>query len=711
MYQSIRQSDRTSSVIGTAGSEDSPPPYSATEETPGFESTHSNDVADQRKRSAFDKHQTSLMRTKYSGPSKDSALVANDVMKNILKHSVEQAFEELIDSGTVQELMGRAISKETTFESTSVGNYGPDAVDIKPQRFTKTARSEVEPEEQDAPRTRRPSRSQVCHRVSSYGLAFGSFWSRTSTVQLDTQSDRSNGSFQTTTSFMFYPASWLGKFGMQGGVEVKVVDGWKFKFEPVRAVPESSAIFDLCRSGEVRAVQLLIEKGHASVFDMSPKGWTPLHFAAAEGHVELCASLIELGANRAALAYEGPSLNALSPVALFATLARNLSAAKKIEMLRLFVEHLDISEPNGDGWTVHAELKRTYNSENVPVSQNSITWLLRTTADEPFVSFGPYTIWTAVQHAVRAFVVHEQHDQILSRLLCSSGHALASVGSSHAAAFAHWFALRSSERELLPMVLDGGRFCQIRGFDWVDDDIQPSQFLKALPVIYAAWAVALPNGIDKVEELISLELDICMEQLGWTRDTFVELISKASRGLDPSGKRKDLDERSCSACGDLYGQDGYGLVQPARIRFTECFKTNHRWACDCNTYLHETEHADVVEKRYDSQDADDAESDVDEVFFDSKSDLDVGDYDIVEACDTRPDPFLDAALMLYRAQGRNWIGSYSTKEQLCATCFLRREEYIGENGIGTERNWPPMPLQFETFRAPVKDCTVEVDSN
>lgn len=36
-----------------------------------------------------------------------------------------------------------------------------------------------------------------------------------------------------------------------------------------------------------------------------------IQFAAASGHVDLCAALIEAGAEKTALAYEGPTENAL----------------------------------------------------------------------------------------------------------------------------------------------------------------------------------------------------------------------------------------------------------------------------------------------------------------------------------------------------------------------------------------------------------------
>jgi len=377
-------------------------------------------------------------------------------------------------------------------------------------------------------------------------------------------------------------------------------------------------------------------------------------------------------------------------------------------MLRLFSDCLDISEPNGDGWTVHAALKRSYNTENVPVSQNSITWLLRTTSVEKFVVCGPRTIWSGVQHAVRSFLVHERSNQVLHRLLGLSDDSNAEISASHATAFAHWLALRGSERELLPMMLKVGGFCQVQGFDWFEDDIRPSQFIRALPAIYAAWAVAFPNSIDKVEELIRLELEMCLEKLGWTRESFLDILSSnTSRDHNVSESEDGTGPRTCSNCQDCYGQEGYGLVQPARIKFSECVRTHHRLNCNCSNILHDCGPIDLHPVTYESQHEDD--SDVDEEFFDAEADLDIIKFPHFVERDS--DPFLDAATMLYRAQGKTWVGHYDTKEQLCATCFLLREKYIGEDGLGTERDFPPMPQSFEMYRADVRDCTIEVASN
>lgn len=372
-------------------------------------------------------------------------------------------------------------------------------------------------------------------------------------------------------------------------------------------------------------------------------------------------------------------------------------------MLRLFSDCLEFSDPSGDGWTVHAELKRTYNKEKVPVSKNSITWLLRTTATEKFVAFGPNTVWNALQHAVRSFLVHEQNNQILHRLLNLSEGIKDTVKASHTTAIAHWLALRGSQRELLPMVLDAGRFLHLGRFDWVEDDITPSQFVKALPVIYATWSLALPNSIEKVEELIGLELEQCMTTLGWTQQFFVESISR--KASNTKGETQG-EPQICSACGDDYTSLGFGLVAPGRIAFIECIKTNHKLKCACSDFLRKSGTIETPLYRSNSQHEDD--SDIEEEFFDTEEDITkCCDEYMSELTQKKSDPFLDAATMLYRAQGRIWLSRYEPGDFYCATCFLLREGYIGEDGLGTEREFSPMPNSFEMFRSDNYSSTIE----
>ncbi|KAH6838486.1 hypothetical protein B0I37DRAFT_239616 [Chaetomium sp. MPI-CAGE-AT-0009] len=147
------------------------------------------------------------------------------------------------------------------------------------------------------------------------GVVLGSIWVRTSTLKVEDSSDSTGRKLEIITSFIFYPASWLSSFGLGYGTEACLnysqERGWKFGFVPIRAVPEDSLIFDLCRQGATQAVKLMLARGDASVKDTSPKGWSPLHYAAVGGHVDLCAALLEAGADNNALAYEGPTENAL----------------------------------------------------------------------------------------------------------------------------------------------------------------------------------------------------------------------------------------------------------------------------------------------------------------------------------------------------------------------------------------------------------------
>jgi len=71
------------------------------------------------------------------------------------------------------------------------------------------------------------------------------------------------------------------------------------------------------------------------------------------------------------------------------------------------------------------------------------------------------------------------------------------------------------------------------------------------------------------------------------------------------------------------------------------------------------------------------------------------------------DPFLDAATLLYRAQGRVWLSSYEPDDLLCASCFLFSEEYIGEDGLGTEGDFSPMPESFVMYRSENYSSTVD----
>lgn len=125
-------------------------------------------------------------------------------------------------------------------------------------------------------------RFRVRHRALKFNTAFGCVWIRTTIITVPDGTCGTQERLQCITSFSFYPSRWIQLIGIVKGLEVIMAStarSWVFncKLTVTHAVPEDSLVFDLCRSGQTRAVEILFSKGLASVMDTSPKGWKPLH--------------------------------------------------------------------------------------------------------------------------------------------------------------------------------------------------------------------------------------------------------------------------------------------------------------------------------------------------------------------------------------------------------------------------------------------------
>ena len=174
----------------------------------------------------------------------------------------------------VQELMLHAIAQTavTTFEPESLEIYSQDGytIDECGQLRTKTF---VYAEK---------LRYRVRHHVSTIRTALGCAWLRTTTIHHDDKSSKRRRKSQIVRSLILYPTRWQQYMGIQSGIEAVVASGgrsWLFNcnITVTCPVPDDSLIFELCRTGQTRAVETLLEKGMASVVDTSPKGWKPLH--------------------------------------------------------------------------------------------------------------------------------------------------------------------------------------------------------------------------------------------------------------------------------------------------------------------------------------------------------------------------------------------------------------------------------------------------
>ncbi|KAL5117771.1 hypothetical protein ACEQ8H_004381 [Pleosporales sp. CAS-2024a] len=503
---------------------------------------------------------------------------------------------------------------------------------------------------------------------------------------------------QTVTSIVFYPGRWLQLLGVRIGFEALAASAgrsWLYncRVTVTRAVAEDALIFELCSAGESRAVQLLLERGQASVVDTSPKGWKPLHFAAAAGHVELCAMLIRGGADKSALVYEGPTESVLSPISLFVLNATDRRAEDKVQMLRLFYDCIDLSEAESDGWIVHEGLKKAYAKERTEMSPNSITWLLRLSANEEYVEFSARTLWIALQHSVRSVLNHGYVGSMLERILDISIEEHQTISRRQLDAICAWLALRVSGRVLLPMILSAGSFLQMKGFDWTDDDLSHRSFMQMLPNLYASWCHAVLDAVDGLNAYMREELEQCLGQLGLTRERFLDAISPQNTALmhlNYDGVQASL----CTDCGEDYTPLKEALMEPARIAVTECVVTGHGSNCVCQSVSIQNKCTNRCEPLAYSGVCCDSELDkgigMDEEFFDAEPYL----FSANESANSTM--FSGIATLLYRAQGRVWTGDYTIGERLCAACFLLREQYIGKDGLSAD--FPPIPKSFQGLR-------------
>lgn len=205
----------------------------------------------------------------------NSASLLPDI-KEWIQQSVLMGFEDLVASGTIEKLQGNAGDRVTEFKTQTFGAYKRDGNCIQQAPMVRSSRHQ---KQSDA---KFPRTSRIYHRTRSLGVLFGRIWVRTSTLRLAAESATAGGDVQMITSFTFYPSSWLTRTRLGRGVEASLRstrEGFKFDFNlnPIRAVPNNSTIFQLCRTGDWKAVQKLIQWQQASLRDMDSRGWTPLH--------------------------------------------------------------------------------------------------------------------------------------------------------------------------------------------------------------------------------------------------------------------------------------------------------------------------------------------------------------------------------------------------------------------------------------------------
>ncbi|KAH8695769.1 hypothetical protein GQ44DRAFT_832603 [Phaeosphaeriaceae sp. PMI808] len=637
--------------------------------------------------------------------SEDSSLAsiaASAVIQKFLQHTMHLAVDDLIASGTVQQLLESSLNHVTSFDTTYYGSYTSEECAIRRSPLREDTPMSPKPSGVPHDTTRqgpRLSRARMCHQKSSIGVVLGSIWIRTSTLKVAEKSSLTGGQLELINSFIFYPCAWLQRFGMRYGTEASLqwspTVGWKFNVSAIRAIPENSLIFDMSRRGNVDGVQLLLERNEASIKDTSPKGWTPLHFAASGGHVELCRTLIDLGADKQALAYEGPTAEALSPLTIWSELCRTVSASKKIDMMRVFgSECLDVTELNGDGWIVGHNLIASMSQEQCNMSETAVNYLYTLKQNEILVALGANSVWHGLQQAIRGFLIEEHEHGVIGKLLSvelGKGHG---GYQSQVRAIGHWIALRASQRDLIPIAIQAAQVLQVDGYDAFPgaEGMSKRDLNRTLPLLYSTWAKMSARVLANVREMVEAEFNIVLGELSMDPDALGRRLG-LKLAVEPEKLERET-KLKCDACKDDYSTLGKGLVQPGWIAFEECRVTRHRYHCACIEYLHARGIAQEIQVPISGDPDEDIEEEI----------CKEPDVDLDQLCkeldglgvDSNPhrDPFYNATMMLYQAQGRRWIGKYGPLETLCAACFLEREKYLGKEGPSGDNMYTPAPTSF-----------------
>ncbi|EPE27940.1 Ankyrin repeat-containing protein [Glarea lozoyensis ATCC 20868] len=604
-----------------------------------------------------------------------------------VKSALQLAAENYFQSGAFAKAMSDTVHRVSTIQTTYRHSRASDDAEYENGQSWADSGYSSANLIQSIPRG---SRSRICYRTSATGVLFGTIWLRTTSVRLGSGSGRGGKEIDVVSSFTFFPSYWLTKAGLNCGMEANVSTtptGWQFNFNPIRAVPDDSPIFSACRKGNLSAVRFLLTEGKASVKDTNSKGWTPLHFAAvadSRTNIRVCEYLISRGADKTALAFEGPSENALSPVTVFSATNKKKSADLKIAMLRLFEDCVDLSEPDSEGWTIVGDLVSSFNQEDSSVHSNSIIWFLTSLKTDSMVGWGPKTLWHGLQHAVRSFVDIARKNKLVQRQL-----GLIVGGEfpgSYAMAIGHWVALLTAGKKLLPMIVTGGSIWHMEGFDYDrESEPDPVVLAKMRPYIYTEWSKALRANLERADEVFDTVLATILEELNWSPDKLRSL---------KFNKHEQEDHRlRCSTCNDDYSLLKLGLVEPSWIAFVDCTEFQHRYNCTCQEFLQSQGRCSMPPDIGGESSRPDSDSE-DDFFYDAGSQH--GDVEgsasndqpwfsecskYIQEIDNENihDPFQEVALLLYRCQARLWLGVYEPGQRFCGTCFLRSEGYMDED--------------------------------
>ncbi|KAM0130981.1 hypothetical protein ACHAO1_007574 [Botrytis cinerea] len=145
------------------------------------------------------------------------------------------------------------------------------------------------------------SRGSVSKSVNQHKTNFllGTFNFRTtSTTYWYNDDDGKDGANNSTTTKTFLIEFLMGFTTCRKGFRFMTTSTFdRYALDVVRRRPNDSEIFKLCRDGSVQAVRRFLDRGEASIHDVNEIGGSLLHIAVINDNEQLCAMLLDLGAD------------------------------------------------------------------------------------------------------------------------------------------------------------------------------------------------------------------------------------------------------------------------------------------------------------------------------------------------------------------------------------------------------------------------------
>jgi ankyrin repeat protein len=156
----------------------------------------------------------------------------------------------------------------------------------------------------EGPKMRRKSTKRFQYHLyfGTVVLAWGSLRRRRKrSLDADLSDLPDNTSSAYAASVEFLPASWLSERNVIGGWSLTCDQRGSPSFHPHLSFPvtvaDDAEVMRYATSDNLTGLRDLFSSRKASVTDRTSAGWTPLHMAAAAGHVDSCKYLLAHGAN------------------------------------------------------------------------------------------------------------------------------------------------------------------------------------------------------------------------------------------------------------------------------------------------------------------------------------------------------------------------------------------------------------------------------